>query len=1021
MPLCVECGKPLKCPDPDKHTHASPTEKGCALKKCALWVHVMDDRGNAVKDVKVSVVGEKPTPESGFARFDELEADKKYTAKLSPLTPEQSDEYDAPDVKTQDIRLAQGEIGYLNFVLKRRPQLKVKVVKKKTDDKLLRDATVTVSGPGNPGDKPTSGGGADYKRRSQGKYDITVALDPEDAKLYFVPELKDELLEDDKEVLIQAELINVVTPKIEAEYLVALLDRKLSAHQDGGEDKIFADATRIEISFTETNPDHTHEAGAKLELSPADAAEVYVDDKLTTKLTADLTKDDMPKGAAKKLYLKGTKAGAFKVKLTLKDPPDKKKIKLDKNPAEIDMGVVELKLEVHQQDATALGGLTVDPDTDPVSTYHTNLKDKALPDQKVMTDEAKVKAGRLLHVQDAGHHGRARLLLKKLESAQWPAGTGDYKIVARATNTSGSLAFHKKEVGDDPLDPVEFKVSDLLAAEKEVWAEGKTATTKLRDVRLDIGIDRGDAGLPKTPKRNGDWACFTVVKIKEVKLTVTTGVDKAVVWDDAKKRFYINTDSDEDGRKLKSKPSKGKTIKVTAELTEKIKDVKIHFMLVPDKDNHEKAHWGNGLPASFKFKALSRALKAKDRLAYDDVMHFSAKTDADGVALMEELVLSRFGGDKFQIGAYLDEDPHLAKYVDGHVDLSKRKPALSGAFTLWRRVWLQITRNQTSVLGSRAPTVAAYEAAFVEYKEVDETPFDVATLGLTDHEEWQFNSDGSTTRVFCIGNHNKATFHGMFVAANAAHSPKGHLVMVAQQWDPENGPEATDSKAALSFKVHYKNAAGNDYLGVFDPPLAGGNLVISGRWEWSDGTNTHNGPLADANVALESTRLHHSEIRVTVPNTCAGTCACGGGTAIAPSALKKVKYWLRLKAATGPWGGESGQVGAPHCLIVMVPNNNQFNMVIIHEVGHMLMHVRDATGWNGLPDHPDHYVKRGGQGPHCKKDATEHATEVDQDGAKQYQNGSCSMFHEVSAHVAFCDNCRADTRVRDLSELFKAT
>ena len=73
MPLCVHCGKPMACSQSTQHANPSVTEKGCALVKGAVWVHIMDDAGSAVEGVKVRVTSEKPTERSGFTHFDELD------------------------------------------------------------------------------------------------------------------------------------------------------------------------------------------------------------------------------------------------------------------------------------------------------------------------------------------------------------------------------------------------------------------------------------------------------------------------------------------------------------------------------------------------------------------------------------------------------------------------------------------------------------------------------------------------------------------------------------------------------------------------------------------------------------------------------------------------------------------------------------------------------------------------------------------------------------------------------------
>jgi len=217
------------------------------------------------------------------------------------------------------------------------------------------------------------------------------------------------------------------------------------------------------------------------------------------------------------------------------------------------------------------------------------------------------------------------------------------------------------------------------------------------------------------------------------------------------------------------------------------------------------------------------------------------------------------------------------------------------------------------------------------------------------------------------------------------------------------------------------NATNNKALGVFKPTLNGASLVRSGRWTWHDGKITHNGTFADADLTVEKARKHTAIFQVTVPVKCkAGTCTgCAGGTNIDPSAALPVAAKLQLQCATGPWAGESGQVGRPQCLIVVNSDENKFNNTIAHEIGHLFKQVRTDKNWLGVVDHPDQYEKRGGQGSHCKKDATESATRKDQDGKPVYEGGTCVMYHVAVGNTAFCDNCVLDLRIRDMSNFFK--
>ncbi|MYN19905.1 hypothetical protein GTP81_24470 [Rugamonas sp. FT107W] len=1043
-------------------------------------MHVLDDAGNNVKDVPTTKDGAgKPSDATGLATYDPL-PDGSCQAGIGPLSSALAADYVLPSTTSHTVLVQKGQIAYAGFVLTRKAQLKVKLLRKGSTPAVFGGATVKLTGgPDSPGDGTTavSDGTVDFTsvfgKLQAGAYTVSATLDAEDAKTHqtstdfaTTPQTVDLAPGEDKTAELEVERKNLVKPRIEVEYLAVLLDQDLASHQDPAEaDRIARAApTFVELSFTEHNADEPatlytgarrYPGGGVFTCTPAHV-KIYTDALCTAELPAGGALDavQLPPGGKYRLYLRGVTEGKFEARLAARelaaiiDPIEKaaaaptyRFLQLWTDPAppaQVEMGVVKLTMTLHAQDAGALAALTVNPDVDPVATYHTALKNLGLPPQLALSTATKIKTGRLLHVQkddpDAkANHNRAKLTIPKLEgpaAANWPAGTDDYELVLQTTAASGSVAVHAQEFDKDLLPlPHKIKLADLKAAAVDLWVEGASASDQRLDVQLGLGLfsakpGAGTAGdlhtteaSPAT-KGNGDVCRFNVVAIKEVKYAFSNLAGKAVIWDDPNKRFYINTEDDPAGRALKSAPPKGRTIKITAELTKPIKDVKIHFMLSPNKDNHEKAHWGAALPLSFKFKDLDRALKAKDKATPDAYLHFSALTDAQGIAQMDDLVLSRFGGDKFRIAAYIDEDAHLAKYIDGHADLSKKKPALTDEFTLWRRVWVQHTRNATSALVSRATTKAGFEAAYVEYLEAPERTYAVATVpGLSTHPAWQFDPAEGIAPQLCVGDHNKAIFDAMFIPESDDMSPKAHLLMCDVQWDPVQGPAQAFSVAAPVTTQNYYDATMYE-LGVFSPPLVGGTVVAAATWTWDDGANVHTGSLTDADIEVLQTRAATSEVRVSLPAQCAATCACGGGTAIAPTAVRQADVTMQLNAANGPWFGESGVPGRPHCLIVIKPDVNYFNNTILHEIGHLYEAVRTATAWHGLPDHPNQYTDRGGQGSHCSTGATPSLTDFDDAGDAVFENGTCVMYHDGPS-IAFCDHCGADLRVRDLSGFFK--
>jgi hypothetical protein len=234
---------------------------------------------------------------------------------------------------------------------------------------------------------------------------------------------------------VEVRICNIVTPKVELEYKIVLFDNKLADKQKAGETKVLPSPTYIEVSAIQTVPAYAYDKTGKLEFTPANV-DAFTDEACTTKLTADLTAAQLLATPRTKIWLRGKTRGKYQVKLTLADPATDS-IRLDKNPTlDQEMGVVELQLKLHQHDVAALKTAEINPDTDPQTTYYTNLKNKKL-DQILMADADKigegskddaVKPARLLHAQAGGNFGRAKLIVVKLNADHLPKETDDYDI-----------------------------------------------------------------------------------------------------------------------------------------------------------------------------------------------------------------------------------------------------------------------------------------------------------------------------------------------------------------------------------------------------------------------------------------------------------------------------------------------------------------------------------------------------------------------------------------------------------------
>jgi hypothetical protein len=1040
MAFCSKCGKPLVCSCGAPAELGSPV-KDCPPKKGAIWIHVQDDQGVDITGATGKRGGEtKDSNNVGLATFDPLDPGK-YDVDLGPLSTELKKLYDPPELSTQrHVTVEDGTISYVPYTLPRKARLKVKVVTK-DGSKVLEGATVTITGTKDLGQKPTLDKGiADFELVPKGKYAIKAKLKDADDKDYAttldftkVTQEVELFPGQEKEVQVEVEPKNIVTPKLDLEYKLVLLDTKLYDKQAVFETKILPSPTYVQISFDQSNKDHPFAKGAALVCTPANV-EVFLDEFCKKKLTGAITNKQLTDSPPLKLYLRGTAAGVFKVTLKLEDPADRF-IRLEKNLTDAqDMGVIKVELKLHQQDLAQLQavGMRVDPDTEPIDTYYTNLKNTALPAQKLMTDDEKIgegskddatSPGRLLHVQHDNHFGRGKLICAQLEATHLPAGTDDYEIVlnvgrgwapdtgagalkpedmmggGKDTATGGIELYDAEDHGARLNIPVKTKISDLKAGAKTFYVQGIAETDQACDLRLDMGMDRAAGGLAKTVKRNGDWVRFTIVEIKEVKVAYAAPVGGPNAWDAATQHYFINFKADPDGRK----------VEIQAELTRKLKNVVVHFMLAPDKDNRKKANWGIDMPGNWVWKDITKDLKHLDKNDRRDFLHLSEKTDPNGLA-KKELTLSRFGGDKFQPGCYLEQDAHLAKYVPGHPDLGNRKPVLcADTIIVWRKFWYQLVTVQGVANPGVAGAEARYElvtATMANVAPPPPAPPPAATFTQAQATGWnavyprymiELHGDANTNALV-ISNQNKANFFPN-VAADPAHPVKVRILICDAQWDssPDTAAVSTDYYPF----AEWPDDITTDRL-VLTPPLQGGNLLVAGTLEyryrellvlWVTGSLA----LPPASVDVNPDRNDLCKVRVKMPQSAIDLHNQH------PTLQVRV-VGLQVKGANGPYLGEYTH---EKVLAVFDPSEElDFQNSVAHEIGHGFWQtIEHADVPAGIPNHPNQYISHDQDGhptgSHCK---------TLKDKCVMYESGPIARSYD-----RYCDVCLPYLLVDDMS------
>jgi hypothetical protein len=578
-------------------------------------------------------------------------------------------------------------------------------------------------------------------------------------------------------------------------------------------------------------------------------------------------------------------------------------------------------------------------------------------------------------VQRGGSHARAKLLLRKLDAARWPAGCDDYRITLEAKEPK--VAFYDVEWDGAPLPrPHAFKVSALKAADKTLWVEGLEASAALGDVRLSLGLDRSPGGLDKKPKREGDVARLTVVEITEVKVDYTTPPGEATAWDEAKGRFYINLKPDSEGRELI----------LRAALKPSVPDVPVHFMLAPDPNNGKAANWGVDLPATWIWKDVSSAVKHCDRHQRGQLYTFSGATDASGVA-KAAVILSRFGGDIFHPAAYISQDPHLTRYVRGVPELDRRKPRFAGPVQVWRKFWYQEVTVEGLATSSIQSTAAKLRKNRIEAEtlppHVIPRPAADAVQPPVVYPRYMVGAKGDFSDGLVVGDMSIRHLWPTYLAT-PEHPVKLLSMVCTAYWQADGETVPVDITEPLgSFPLSYTVDKR-----VIAPPLQGGDLVVTGDWiaaEWDGNVsggqgawkNYRFGTLSDAEVSIDPQRgpdKGNNTVLISLPSVLNGSPA-------------NTMVWivdLSLRGAISYLG--SYYTGRSRMSCVDSPRTSDFQDNALHELGHAFKQVpRDGEQIAGAPKHPHQYFL---SGSHCNW-AGDRCVMYDSGGARNPLHGFC--------------------------------
>jgi hypothetical protein len=873
------------------------------------------------------------------------------------------------------------------------PQLRVKVYAMVDGKRRAVQATVTANALTQPSAAGT--GIADFSYVDVGNYTATATaiLPPDTADFYVDGATATVTLAKGGKATLEIEVkpINKVEPKVQLEYKVVVFDRDLAQHQTAaGEpagDLLRPSPTAIEVSLkqSETTPPYT--GGGTL--AAANCA-VFLDANCTNALVGNLTHAQLTASPPLKLYLRGTTRGQFTLSLTL-DPSADARIAVQP-PATEAMGVVAIELEVYQH-ATPVN---VTATTYSLTNHCTDLENANLiPNQVVMSDADKVRVGRLLHKKVKKHHGRAKAIVK-LTAGEWPPGTDAYKIVLDS-QPSDLRAYSAEVDGSQQSLPLEKTVSALKAAATTLWIEGAKASTAIRGARLAVGLDRASGGLAKEPKKDADWARFTVVKIEKVDIEFTTpAAGQPVPWNASKRRWYINYQAGDPGR----------TVTIRARLSEPIQGIRLHFMLSPDKNNLVEKNWGVDLPATWAWAGVTANVKQKDKVNATDLLHKSQDTDAQGQADCT-LVLSQFGGDRFWPAAYIAQDPHLAAYVHGHANLEERKPKLADSPI---KVWRKFAYQKVKVPGRKYPSSTTAEGVYgrvraemLKRPSIHLTSAQIAALANPSlMAEYMFKVNGSRKLRLNASDANQGQFLNQ-VAAETEHPIKIAIVTCDFNWGNERN-SAVVADFTLAASAFPRNVL-TDAL-VCDPPLQGGALLVSGTWEAFNQV-AGAGPWISAGPpqALAAGDVYIDRRRTSLKQVCVRRPA-----GVANTARVRISNLVVQGADAEFLGGWAINIPASVVAVFDSANTRDYQNTLVHEIGHGFYQTANVSAGNpgglapavGIPVNPllDPYIAEGG---HCT-----------------YNTNTCVMYRAgpiAGSLNRYCPNCHPYMLIQDMSSL----
>lgn len=771
---------------------------------------------------------------------------------------------------------------------------------------------------------------------------------------------------------------NLVTPRIETEYDLVLL----ATSETGAATR--TTPVRARLYVEQSNAGLPYQGDGMLVRSTP-GLRVFLDEACTVELGwSDTNKAVIPNAllvdTTRVYWLRGVAAGKLELTLTaapVADGVPRPAITVAK-AASKSLAVVALVLRSYRDDA----GLPT-PASVPMTTRDQRTRGRFVPVQSAKKDL-----------------GRAKLVVEKVATGDWPDTADKHALRLAVTSaedvvevfdaeTDGSVVASKTTAYVLPKDKAGAKDCVL-------WVQGKAASAELRDVRVDLGLERSDGAgwSDRKPLHNGDFVLLTSVRI----VRVTPDADD---W-----RQYVNQRPD---RSLtvddnQAEAATGRGILVTATVEPAKAGIGIDLVLWGLDGN------GDAEVGKPRVPRIPVTLRASEE-------HATAVTSAAGRA-SARLGLSRFGGDEFYAVAYLADDA-----IKGLAELGKKgndAPATtkSKKIQVWQKLAYTLAvmkRWNTGDYSARANEGtfrAKYAASFLELERVGDVKV-VAHRNILDDSSavggwWTSNK---------LPDPEERTFN-LVLCDSLADPPSDTTVTLAA---------FSGKTAVMTLKGAYKLDTQGDWL------VSGSGAIV----KVSDGSLV--AAVPDNLVTLAYSGPADYKLRVRT----AGLLPPG----VSRSDVQ-VEVTLREQDtfsgfSSGPKTFVAMRLREQDASVTYDPTESA-NHTMWHEAGHYLgltakkvpdeagtLNVFWYEGWPGItsynepsPPPPTKLVTRSvatqiGQGPHChySNPAFDEA-ELDTDGAiGPGQDPECIMFHALSTPITvdYCADCEKALRARDLS------